>query len=304
MYPVVHVDSRLAEELLEPLGTKRKYWYRDDSGTRMLFKAEERGTGEDWAEKVACEFCTLLGLPHVHYELAHDDSADDPGVVCATCAPPPWALGLGNQLLSQNDPSYPAGSKYKVRGHTVEAVAEVIRDLQIPPRPYRDNLPPGIDSALAVFAGYVMLDAWIANQDRHHENWAALRDPSGLYLAPTFDHGASLARNVSDSEKMERLESRDQGRRIPAFARRARSAFYADASQTRPMTTFAAWQAFAPLAPSAATIWLDSIHAVSRAAIENVLAQIPPSRMSAVCREFTLQLLLENHNRLVTGGGG
>lgn len=36
----------------------------------MLFKAEDRGTGEDWAEVVACHLCALLGLPHVEYELA------------------------------------------------------------------------------------------------------------------------------------------------------------------------------------------------------------------------------------------
>jgi hypothetical protein len=227
MFPIIRIDSRQVQSL-EQLGTKRKFWYSAEDGTAMLFKAEERGTGEDWAEKVACELCTLLGLPHVHYELAHDEPADVPGVVCATCAPPPWALGLGNQLLLQRDPAYPEGSKYKVRGHTVDAVAAVVRDLQLPPAAYRPGLPGGIDSALAVFAGYVLLDAWIANQDRHHENWGALRDPSGIYLAPTFDHGASLARNVADAEKKERMESRDRNRQIPAFVRRARSAFYAD----------------------------------------------------------------------------
>jgi hypothetical protein len=300
MFPIIRVDSRRVEQL-EQLGTKRKFWYRADDGTSMLFKAEERGTGEDWAEKVACELCTLLGLPHVHYELAHDEPADVPGVVCATCAPPPSALALGNQLLLERDPAYPGGSKYKVRGHTVEAVAAVIHDLQMPPSAYCSPLPSEINSALAVFTGYAMLDAWIANQDRHQENWAALRDPSGLYLAPTFDHGASLARNVLDSEKKERMESRDQGRRIPAFVRRARSAFYADPQQAKPMTTLAAWRAFAQLAPGAGKIWLGRLRAVSQVALETIMNQVPPSRMSSVCREFTVQLLLENQRRLVTG---
>ena len=133
---------------------------------------------------------------------------------------PPAVLILGNQLLQERDPAYPAGTKYKLKAHTVDAVAAVVQTLQLPPPEYCRALPPGIDSALAVFAGDVMLDAWIANQDRHHENWGALRDPSGLYLAPTFDHGASLARNVSDDEKRSRMASRDEGWRIPAFARR------------------------------------------------------------------------------------
>src|SRR5438309_5764764 len=118
MFPIICVDSRRVE-LLEQLGTKRKFWYRADDGTAMLFKAEERGTGEDWAEKIACELCALLGLPHVHYELAHDVAKDVPGVVCPTCAPPPLVMGLGYQMLQALDPDYPEGQKYKVRQHTV-----------------------------------------------------------------------------------------------------------------------------------------------------------------------------------------
>jgi hypothetical protein len=64
MFPTVPVDPAKAESL-EQLGTKRKFWFTDDQGRRVLFKAEERGTGEDWAEKLACELAGLLGLPHV-----------------------------------------------------------------------------------------------------------------------------------------------------------------------------------------------------------------------------------------------
>lgn len=106
MYKIQRVDSAVAERL-EPLGTKRKFWFTNEQNQRVLFKAEARGTGEDWAEKVACELSTLLGLPHVHYELA-SDSANIPGVICVTCAPPPSALILGNQLMFERDRNYPA----------------------------------------------------------------------------------------------------------------------------------------------------------------------------------------------------
>src|SRR5438477_3739155 len=129
MFSVLRVDSRTAESL-EPLGTKPKFWYRV-GGTRWLYKAEERGTGEDWAEKIACELCTLLGLPHVHYELAADVAKDIPGVVCETCAPPPYAMGLGNQLLQTLDANYPEGRKYKVREHTVDHHAERDDDIEL-----------------------------------------------------------------------------------------------------------------------------------------------------------------------------
>jgi hypothetical protein len=97
------------------------------------------------------------------------------------------------------DPAYPAheSRKYKVREHTVGAVADVMCRLAAPSNFWMSGVPPGVDTALGIFVGYVMLDAWIANQDRHHENWGALQDDQ-LRLAPTFDHGASLARNLSD----------------------------------------------------------------------------------------------------------
>lgn len=79
MFAIERIDSDNAEAL-EPLGTKRKFWFTDARGRRLLFKAEARGTGEDWAEKLACEFVQLLGLPHVHYELALDTATRTPGV--------------------------------------------------------------------------------------------------------------------------------------------------------------------------------------------------------------------------------
>jgi hypothetical protein len=305
MFPIICVDSRIAESL-EPLGTKPKFWYRD-GGRRLLFKAEERGTGEDWAEKIACELCALLGLPHVHYELATDTHREIPGVICETCAPPPLVMGLGNQMLQALDPDYPEGRKYKVRQHTVEAVAQILRLLAPLPKPYGADLPAGVDSAMAIFAGYVLLDAWIANQDRHHQNWGVLRTPGGftsanLHLAPTFDHGASMARNLTDKERAERLGSRDRGRQIPAFARRARSAFYADRAQAKPMTTIEAWRAFSRLTPTAARIWIDKLRGVDEAGIRRVIDEVPPRRMSEVSRDFTLRLLMENQRVLTKEG--
>ncbi|MFV2058894.1 MAG: phosphatidylinositol kinase, partial [Thiohalomonadales bacterium] len=58
-----------AASQLEQLGTKSKFWYRNDYGS-MLFKQGRPNTGENWAEKVCCEMCKLLKLPHAHYEFA------------------------------------------------------------------------------------------------------------------------------------------------------------------------------------------------------------------------------------------
>lgn len=299
MFPIVSVDSRLALNI-EPLGTKRKFWYRD-GGRRMLFKAEERGTGEDWAEKIACELCRLLDLPHVHYELAVETDGQTPGVVCETCAPPPTVLYLGNQLLLAIDPAYPVepDRRYKVGEHTVDAVADALRILQPPPGAWTAGMPTGIESALDVFTGYVLLDAWIANQDRHHENWGVLMADKALHLAPTFDHGASLARNLGDEERQDRLTTRDRGRSLERFARRARSALYTDATEARPLTTVEAWRAFMARSPAAASSWLARLAAINDDTIRGVVDEVPPHRMSRIARDFTTSLLAENQRRLL-----
>lgn len=308
MYTIRRINPALAENL-EPLGTKRKYWFREaapvagEPDVRLLFKAEERGTGEDWAEKIACELAALLGLPHVHYELAVEMGSEKPGVVCASCAVRPVSLVLGNQLLLAIDKAYPAGvaQKFKVKAHTVEAVAEAVGIIQPPPREWVGGVPDGIASALDVFTGYVLLDAWTANQDRHHENWGVLWDRKTISLAPTFDHGAGLARNLTDEERKERLTTNDKNRQIPFFAAKARSAFFEDVSASRPMTTYAAWRAFSVRSPDAAAIWRARLGAIDGPTVQAVLDRVPPARMSGVCREFTMALLAENRRRILDG---
>src|SRR5262245_60150785 len=94
-FPVLPVD-RSRSQSVEPLGSKPKFWF-SDGNRRLLFKAEDRGTGEDWAEVVACHLCGLLGLPHVEYKLAAEYDGGQyvrPGVVCANMAREPIVLVL------------------------------------------------------------------------------------------------------------------------------------------------------------------------------------------------------------------
>lgn len=299
MYQIIRVDSGNAE-YSEPLGTKRKFWFIRD-GKRFLFKADERGSGEDWAEKIACELCVLLGLPHVHYELAVESETETPGVVCENCAYPPITLALGNQLLLNQDPDYPAQPSriYKVSKHSVAAVIRAVRELEPPANEWIRSGINGFGTALDFFVGYILLDAWIANQDRHHENWGALCDPSCSRLAPTFDHGASLARNISDRERKERLDTADSRRSVKHFVTRARSAFYASPENTRPMTTLDAFNEFANYASKAACAWKEQLESVTMNDMREVLNNVPIERMSKTARDFTLELLAENRRRIL-----
>lgn len=299
-HPTRRVD-RSQFQLLEQLGSKRKFWFIEDD-TRILFKAEDRGTGDDWAEVVACHLCRVLGLPHVEYELAREyDGAQElgPGVVCENMAPEPMQLVPGNELLLARDPKYPAGQRFKVRQHTVQAVTGIVSMLEPPDPSWLADVPAGIQSALDFFVGYVMLDAWIANPDRHHENWAAIWDGTRLRLAPTFDHGAALARNLLDSERAERLTSKDRNRTVDKFAERGRSAFFGSADDPRPLERREAFQAFGLGAPKAASLWLRRLRLLNRDAICGTVERVPAKRMSETCKRFTIELLAVNQRRLL-----
>ncbi|MEX0711218.1 MAG: hypothetical protein WD278_02640 [Pirellulales bacterium] len=241
-------------------------------------------------------------MPHVEYELAAEYDGQHylrPGVVCENMAGQGVVLVLGNELLLAVDPRYPRAQRFKVRQHSVDAVGGIVLHLAPPADAWMQMVPDGLRAALEVFVGYVMLDAWIANQDRHHENWGALWDGTALRLAPTFDHGAALARNLLDDEREDRMTSRDRNRTVAAFAAKGRSAFYASPADQRPLELREAFRSFACQVPNAARPWLDRLRAVERDEICGILERVPASRMSEACKRFTLELLLTNQRRLL-----
>lgn len=302
-FEIHRVNQEDADDV-ETLGTKPKFWWFNSVGKRLLFKADDRGTGEDWAEKIACHLCELLGIPHVDYELAQEyeqSVAKRHGVICENISPAPLSLVLGNQLLFERDESYPLDSraKYKVRQHTVAAIVEVLGSVKPPPGWQADG---AIQSALDVFIGYVMLDAWIANQDRHHGNWGAIRDVAGdLFLSPTFDHGAALARLLTDDERSERISTRDKNRTVENYVTRAKSACYADVSSEKPMGTLDCFTAFAAYSTEAAKVWMDRLRNADRGCVCEIVDRVPATRMSPLAKQFTLKLLQANQQRILRG---
>lgn len=299
-FPVHRVDQSSAEAL-ERRGTKPKFWFRDGR-RRMLFKEEVRGTGEDWAELVACHLCELLGVPHVEYELAVVTGTEPErhGVVCESMVTARETLVLGNELLFQEDESYPKAKRRKVGQHTIEAVSAVVRRLAFPAGRYMPRAPDGLETALDVFVGYVLLDAWIANQDRHHQNWGAIAGGSEFRLAPTFDHGAALARNLQDRERENRMSTKDAGYSVASFARKGCSAVFPATGDKKPLGLLEAFQAFADEAPGGAKAWLGRLKTLDEQSLRSILEKVPAHRMTDVSKRFTLELLFENQKRLLT----
>lgn len=297
MYKVVPIPDG-APILLEQLGTKRKFWLDQ---YRFLFKEARLNTGEDWAEKVAAELCEMLCLPHATYELSTWKGKR--GVVTENFAQREDGkrLILGNELLFKLDPRYPEKEKRRVRQHTVRKVLAVSSlDAVKPPVGFEPS--PGIETAADVFVGYLMLDAWIANQDRHHENWGLVLQTrsKAIHLAPSFDHASSMGPFESDLARSERLKTKDKMYNMSAYVEKAKSAFYGQDAIDKPLSTIEAFVSAARLRPRAALAWLKRLESLRMDDTESIFSLVPKDRMSDVSKEFAKRILHLNRGRLLS----
>lgn len=290
--------------MLEPMGTKRKFWYDDESLGRVLFKEVREGSGEDWSEKVASELCGIMGIPHAHYELALWNGKK--GVITPTVAKNGERLVHGNELLIEMDPDYPSKSaQYRMPAHTVGAIADVLTRRKVAVPDAADLLPPALRDGLDVFIGYMMLDALIGNSDRHHENWGVLiQGPSKAgeeaeTLAPTFDHASCLGRNEPEARMIARLSTRDRGFSVEAYADRCRSAIFGDVSDSRPLAPLEVFRQFREIRPEAASVWAQRAGLIQAETLRAILDNVPPGRMSAAAKELVVRMTMYNRDRLV-----
>ena len=314
MHPIIQVPSD-ASDLTEQMGTKPKFWFRDELNRQCLFKEGRPNTGENWAEKVCCELCELLGIPHAQYDLAVWRHRS--GVVSPTFVPNGGRLIHGNELLARIIEGYEHEKRFSARQHTVSVVMAIMRGsrpllVRVPQGPKSVVRPAPIDMPLGysapdavktaggVFVSYLMLDALVGNQDRHHENWGLiLSKENAITLAPTFDHASSLGRNETDAERVARLTTRDQGRSVEKYAERAKSAFFANPTSEKPLTTMAAFQEAAKLVPEARDYWLNRLAATGLADYSGIFDNIPPQEITEPAREFALKMLEVNRDRLL-----
>jgi len=278
----------------EPMGTKDKFWF-DRAGESWLFKASRPDQGQHWAEVLAAALASKLGLPHAQYQIAR--CRTEIGVVTPRFTAEGYELVHGNEFLADRDPSYPRdGERYKTREHTIDAVKAAIvgKGVQLPV----DWLVPiGISLALDVFAGYLLLDAWIGNTDRHHENWGIVRSKSADYLAPTFDHASSLGAHLSDEQRFKRLASRDKGFQVETYVKRARSALYSKDDDVRPLKiiqAFAAWSQGIH-----GVIWLQKLSLIAETDVEGLISQFPHDAASASALTFALEMLKHNKKHIM-----
>ncbi|MCG9515150.1 hypothetical protein MCL26_08510 [Acinetobacter pittii] len=294
----VHDISLEEEDSYEQLGTKSKFWYfESDTNESILFKStktkEGARLGEDWSEKVACELAELIDLPHAHYELAIYNS--ERGVIS-----PNFINGKDQQLLAGNLllRNYLDVKDVNPNIQYIDHVHNIMTNM-IKLKPIGSKILSNIESASEFFVGYLMFDVLISNQDRHNENWGMITSITGNHLAPSYDHGASLARNESDEERNNRLETKDKGRKIPVYVKRALSQFHNPINNKR-LKLLDAFQSYGLKEKDAALAWLNLLEEkVTDDSVGLIIQKVPPTLMSEIAKKFTVQLILCNRDNLL-----
>jgi hypothetical protein len=159
-----------------------------------------------------------------------------------------------------------------------------------------------VRSPLDFFIGYLMFDAWIGNQDRHDQNWGVLRMNDGnLFLAPSFDHGSSMARNEPDERRLLRLTTKDMPRHISSFVKTARSGFFPStaAPNASPLYTLEAFVQISTQNRPAAEEWRQRLDGITQDTVRTIINNVPAAWMSQPARDFTAELLRLNRERIL-----
>jgi hypothetical protein len=273
----------------ESAGGDEKVWL-GGGGARWLFKprTEHEGwcQGEDWAEKVTTDLAATLQVPVAVVELAVRDGRR--GTISRDVAPSGWELQHGSLLLSEVVADYVVREKSR-RHHDLETIRRVLESTAPPA-----ELPKL--TSFEAFAGYLVLDALVANRDRHEENWAVLRPAAGSdppRLAPSYDHGSCLGFNLMDRKRQ--LEVGRDG--VQAWAGRSRAQRFDQATDGQLTLVELAHRALTLGSRTGRQHWMSAIDALTEAHIATILDTIPG--LSVATRTFTQRLILINRERVL-----
>ena len=297
-YPVYQVTESGIDPEDEPerLGSKRKFWFRREDGVRCLFKFPRRDFGEHWAEKVAAEVGTLIGVRCAEVQLSR--FGDVLGTQSPAFAEPEWLRVHGNEVMTEVIPGYDGHRATGGGDHNVRNIL-----LAVGSWAERNDLDPGV--TLAELASYAILDGLIGNTDRHHENWMFFHDPRrrSYQLAPSYDHGSSLGRELQDvsrrvSRSRSEILSSDRVLNYLLGGGSPRGVYIRSDSRQAPPPLVTAklicrWQ------PDMVRPWLDRLEGTPDCAFRDVLDRVPDEFMSPVAKDFAHRILIVSRDELL-----
>lgn len=289
-YPIVEVLSEWAPQT-EEMGSKRKFWYlrEGERESYWLFKYPRSNRGEHWAEKITAEVAGLLGIPCARVELAQYQG--DRGSATESITRDGWDLIHGNEVLSRALSDYDSTERnFHSADHTLENIWLALDGTF-------ETAADAIE-AKSQFAEYLVLDAVVGNTDRHSENWGTLR----LYevyrsvesLAPSYDHGSSLGRELMD----ERRELLLTSNRLGAYVERGHGQIYWQNIGRRGPSPLQLVRLAAPEFPDLFHPAIAKLNNIDDSSLRRIVDAIPKDWMTSTARMFAFELMSYSYGQL------
>jgi len=284
----------------EDMGSKPKFWFKHEDAL-WLFKKARKNTGEHWAEKISSEIAELLELPTHKVKLAEYEG--DTGCAVRNFLEEQETLIHGNELLSGALKGY---DKEKWQGQSDHNFHNIVKALE--------SAFPAEESLKRIsyhFVGYMVLDALVGNTDRHHENWGitqkvtvtkadeakALKLTIRRGLAPTFDHGSSLGRELLNDRASSLLQDRAS---VVRYINKARGGIFLYSGQKRGMSPISLVGLIAEKYPDFFTPWKERIYKLPNDFALPLVNNIPDAYMSPTSKQFALAFLAESRKLIIS----
>lgn len=298
VWDVEQSGSTEATWLVEP-STEERWLHKD---TKIPSNGVEQG--EDWSEVVSTQVAGLLGLPCAPTILCV--RAGRRGSLSRSIRPPGHALWEGAVVLEAvGAPGYfpqvegrppaedPQRPGVRRPGHSLDNIKIAVADA-VPPPGFEG--PEGV-TAFDVFAGYMVLDALIANPDRHEQNWAMLTPSLQTLpetLSPSYDHASSLGHNLQDSARQQYLST---PARLEKWALRGRAVRFEHVPPAPTLVDHAA--SAVEMCTNDGAHWLrQQLHTLDLAPVLEALDHRDVPGMSEYAARFAHDLLTLNLRRL------
>jgi hypothetical protein len=327
------VEILAPPEALEIRGSREKFWITvRDSPVRWLFKLPRPNTGEHWAEKIAAEIGTLIGVNCARVELArcvgqaalldqqHGLYPDQlgrylgkAGTICRSFDPIPYVhfdpeetacdLLHGFDVLEYAIYGYDSHIRFGQRDHSIKAILEAFTEVTIG---QLVSFPQSWETGLEELASYALLDGLIGNTDRHHENWmvAYVRRHGGSFdtypeievdVMPSFDHASSLGRELTDLRRCRILESNG----VLHYLYRGQGGVFVDSRRKRALPPLCLARILCRWRPEFTEPTLANIAAVPNSAFQSVIDRIPHEIMSGTAKELAYQIVVTSKAELL-----
>lgn len=210
-------------------GTRAKRYVQSPEGTYYYFKRSQFKPGKDykyefWSEIIAYEVGRYLKFNVLRYDIAID--GDIMGCLCETMIDPDKEdLIEGLRYLQAYDDTFDPANTALRKQYTFQLIEKSLQFF---------SLGKFIDQIVEI----IVFDSIIGNSDRHQENWAfideysdikelveAMSEPGDVWeawrfsyqnpkvMAPIYDNGSSLGRELSEERVKQLLQDEQQLRK-------------------------------------------------------------------------------------------